>query len=148
MDHRISSQGKRRTCLIIIFPLAILLLGLKTLPVAGASPNIAVTPAVIDTKVKKITVTGSGFTPGSQITIGFPDVPTHKDLPFAKGMWVSVVKTNQSGAFSVEVGLSRTLWRLGRIVGKKRLPGVYKVMAKNAMGEVATTSLEVKKAKD
>lgn len=114
---------------------------------ASEKAAITVAPNVIDTNAKKITVSGFGFTPGSQITVGFPDVPTHKELPFAKGMWVSVITTDKSGAFSTDIQLGRTLWRLSRIIGKKKVPGVYTVKAKNVKGETATASLEVKMGK-
>lgn len=112
-----------------------------------AAAGIRVEPGTIDTNAKKITIHGSGFSPGSQVTLGFPDVPTHKKLPFAKGMWVSVISVDKTGAFSLEVELRRTLWRLGRIVGKKKVPGSYRVMAKNVQGESATATLVVKQGK-
>lgn len=115
--------------------------------VTVAPVNIRVVPNVIGTKVNKITVYGSGFTPSSQVTVGFPGVPVHKKLPMVKGMWVTVVPVNKYGAFSVDINLKRNLWRLSRIIGKKNVPSVYTVMAKNKQREVATTALVVEKPK-
>lgn len=127
--------------------LLVLVLGDRGLLIAAEKAAINVVPNVIDTNAKKVTVSGTGFTPDSQITVGFPDVPTHKELPFAKGMWVSVITTDKSGVFSTDVQLSRTLWRLNRIIGRKKVPGVYTVKAKNVQGDAATASLEVKMGK-
>lgn len=113
----------------------------------AASASLRVAPEVIDTNAKKITIHGSGFTPGSQVTVGFPDVPVHKELPFAKGMWTGVAIADKSGAVSVEVNLARTLWRLSRVVGAKKVPGSYTVMGKNKEGDVATCTLVVKQGK-
>jgi hypothetical protein len=114
---------------------------------AAAKESIRVEPDVIDTNAKKIKIHGSGFSSGSQVTVGFPDVPVHKDLPFAKGIWVSVITVDKTGAFSVDVELRATLWRLSRVVGKEKIPGTYNVRAKNMQGESAATTLVVKKAK-
>ena len=61
-------------------------------------------------------------------------------------MWVAVSRVNETGAFSVDVVLRDTLWRLSRVVGSKKIPGSYTVMGKNAEGESATTTLVVKAA--
>jgi len=105
--------------------------------------SLRVAPDVIDTNAEKIAAHGSSFTPGSQVSVGFPDVSVHKDLPFAKGMWTNVVVADQSGVFAAEIDLGGTLWRLGRVVGAKNIPGTYKVMARNKEGDVATCTLVV-----
>jgi hypothetical protein len=43
--------------------------------------------------------------------------------------------------------LRSTLWRLSRVVGKKKIPGSYRVVAKNALGETAAATLMVQQAK-
>ena len=142
-----SNRSLKVMGLFISLCLLALLTGWISPPMAGAAAGIRVEPGNVDTNAEKITIHGSGFSPGSQVTVGFPDVPTHKELPFAKGMWVSVTSADKTGAFSVDVELGRTLWRLSRIIGRDKVPGTYKVMAKNVEGESATATLVVKQGK-
>jgi hypothetical protein len=112
------------------------------------NPSVVVMPNAVDLKGGKVEVLGAGFTPGTQVTVGFPYLPVHKKLPHVKGVWLGVAIVGEGGAFSMEVDLSQSLGRLARrrVIKKEGLLGVHTFMAKNIEGETATVPFMVKEA--
>lgn len=120
--------------------------------IAPARPvSIVISSNVIGTKMRKISISGAGFTPGSIVTVGIPGLPANEGITNARDIWFGVVTVNKYQAFNVSVNLRRTLWRLKKILAKEERSsgGIYTVMAKNDLDEIATAPLVInlKKAK-
>lgn len=121
--------------------------------IAPARPlSITLSSNVIDVKMKTLRIHGAGFTPGSIVTVGIPGLPSNKGFTKARDVWFGVVTVNKYQAFSVSVNLKRTLWRLKGVLAKEAgtSGGIYTLMAKNDLDEVATAPLVInlKKGKE
>jgi len=114
------------------------------IPVAQAqAPSIVVSPDVIAYKdTKKLIISGTGFTPGSVVTVGVEGVGRwKKEAPAAKDLWVGLASVKEDQTFTVEVSLGDSLWRV------KGLSGKYTVLAKDDEGKRATAPLTIEPEK-
>lgn len=100
----------------------------------SAGPAIVVLPNVVDMKVKKVNVYGSGFSANSRVTVGVIGVFKGNDL------WTDAVIPGKFQSFSAALNM-KALKRA------KVKPGVYTIMAKGDEGEIATAPLVIKKGK-
>ena len=110
-------------------------------PAAEVTPvSIVISPDVVELKkVNKIQIYGSGFTPGSIVSIGIPGVSKTKDVAGATDIWFDAVTVNQFGGFATTTDLSRSLWGLvGNTITEEEAPGAYTILAINDLGETAT----------
>lgn len=134
--------------LLLVFLLIWGSLGFVGEPVYLVNPSIVIMPNAVDTKGGKLEIRGAGFTPGSQVTVGFPYLAPHKKLPRVRGLWLGVAIVGEGGAFSIKVDLRQSL---GRLVGRKvmikeKVLGVHTFMGKNGEGEIATVLFVVMEA--
>lgn len=138
------SQVMRITgAVIAIVAMTLLFAGCKTIGLGTKPPSIVVSPNLVQYKVTKtIKVSGSGFSPGSIVTIGVEGLGKwKKDAPTAKDLWFGLARVNEDRTFSATVSLRGNLWRV------KGLSGEYSVVANDDKGKRATAPLIIKPKK-
>ena len=112
----------------------------------ASEASISIKPPTVDFEAKSIEVSGSGFTPGSKVTVGIPGLPINPDVPTAKDLWFASITVDQAGGFTTSVDLTRSLWRLkGATLTEDQIATAHTVLAKSDLGEEATTTLTVQK---
>jgi hypothetical protein len=141
--------------------LLVLVLVLSVLACAPAKPaaspssaGLKVTPPeIILNKSKELVVEGSGFAPGSMVSIGFPDLlhgikRGKMDFPDVKELWIGAIQADQTGAFSFKLDLAN-LWAVvrARVVTADELSTPQTIAAKDGNGNiVATATVTIKQA--
>jgi ABC-type Fe3+-hydroxamate transport system substrate-binding protein len=162
MDNRQQiNGGNMKRCFSLIKILAITFLlatlvftGCTTIQPPASAPasasqanqiksSITLVPNTVTVKKEaEIKVYGSGFTPGTSVSIGMPGVVTPSKL--SDSVWYGAQTANKYGAIEYTISLSSGLWScIPATISEKEAPGVYTVIAINPEGEVATSPLYV-----
>lgn len=117
-------------------------------PVSEVKPvSIVLSPTVIKYKeTANLQIWGSGFTPDSVVTVEIVGLSLYKGISAAAlGLGISTVNKYQS--FAISVDLNQTLWGVTTVWNKPEdLYGVYTVVAKTELGEIASTPLVIEPA--
>lgn len=134
-------RRSRKSAILLIAALALVasaIMGVQAKP----KPTITLSENVFIYKVtKKISISGSGFTPGSVVILGVEGLGKFKKhSKAAKDLWAGLATVKEDGAFEATVSLGGNLWRVRGLSG-----GGYTFIAKNDLGEMATVPITIKK---